>query len=320
MASVSKEQSRELLKESQATTQALDHEVPANTHEASTEEHEAEVSHEATLFAEPMYHVGNFAITNALVTSWVAVAIIVLLAVMLRKKLATIPKGIQNVFELFIEGALSLCDQVTGDRNISQKIFPIVSSVFFFILINNWMGLIPGVGSFGYIQTHDGHDVFVPFLRGGTADLNTTLALGLISVIGSNIFGIISIGAWKMFNKYININALLEIPKKVLKDPVVLVTAPINIFVGLIEIVGEIAKIASLSLRLFGNVFAGEVLLGAMSALMAYFVPLPFIFMEVLVGFIQALIFSMLTMVYFTIAAQDHSHDEHHEGEMHPAH
>ena len=310
MSAVSTNQVKELVAEN------ADHaveEVFVDSHEASSEEG-GEVAHEATLFAEPLFHVGNFQITNALITSWFAVVIIVVMAISLRKKLSTIPKGIQNVFEIFVDGALSLCDQVTGNRAISEKIFPIVSSIFFFVLVNNWMGLLPGVGSFGYIQNHDGHDVFVPFLRGGTADLNTTLAVAFISVIGANIFGVFTIGAWKMFNKFININALLEIPKKIFKEPVVLVTAPINFFVGLIEIVGEIAKVASLSLRLFGNVFAGEVLLGAMSALVSYFVPLPFIFMEILVGFIQALIFSMLTMVYFTIAAQDHSHDDHEEG------
>lgn len=291
------------------------HATEAGVEIVAQEVHEeaAEVSHEATLFAEPMYHVGNFVITNALMTSWIAVAIIVVLATMLRKKLSTIPRGIQNVFEIFVEGGLSLCDQVTGSRLISTKVFPIASSLFFFILVNNWMGLLPGVGSFGYIQNHDGHDVFVPFLRGGTADLNTTLAIAIVSVVGANIFGIVSIGAWKMFNKFINVKAILDIPKKVLKDPSIIIVAPINVFVGLIEIIGEFAKIASLSFRLFGNVFAGEVLLGAMSVLMSYFVPIPFLFMEILVGFIQALIFTILTLVYFTIAAQDHDHDEHEE-------
>ena len=100
---------------------------------------------------------------------------------------------------------------------------------------------------------------------------------------------------------------------KVRKEPTVIIMAPVMFFVGLIEIVGEVAKIASLSFRLFGNVFAGEVLLASMGALFAYGLPIPFLFLEVLVGFIQALIFSMLTLVYFTIAAEDHdAHDEGH--------
>ncbi len=129
------------------------------------------------------------------------------------------------------------------------------------------------------------------------------------------MFGIVSIGAWKMLNKYLNFKALGSIFTKIRKDPVIILVAPITFAVGVIETVGEGAKIASLSFRLFGNVFAGEVLLASMSAMVAYLVPLPFLFLEVFVGMIQAFIFAILTVVYFTIAAQDH--DEHHDGE-HP--
>ena len=114
------------------------------------------------------------------------------------------------------------------------------------------------------------------------------------------------------FNKYINISAILSIFTKVRKDPSILIVAPITVFVGLLELLGEFAKIASLSFRLFGNVFAGEVLLASMAAIFAFVVPGPFLFLEVFVGLIQALIFSLLATVYFTIASQDHSeHDEH---------
>jgi F-type H+-transporting ATPase subunit a len=153
---------------------------------------------------------------------------------------------------------------------------------------------------------------FIPFLRSGTADLNTTLAIAVISVIGANIFGIFMIGGWKMFNKFINIKVLGTLFTKIKKDPVVILVAPITFAVGLIEIVGEFAKMASLSLRLFGNVFAGEVLLASMGAMVAYFVPIPFLLLEVGVGMIQAFIFAVLTTVYFTIAAQDHDHEEEH--------
>ncbi len=270
--------------------------------------------HEITLFAEPLFHVGNFQITNALLTSWVAVFIVVVVALTLRFKLKKIPSKIQHVFEIVVDGALSLCDQVTNDRVLSLKVFPYVISVFFFILINNWMGMLPGVGSIGQVVREGGESVFVPFLRGATADVNTALALGLLSVVGSNLFGIITIGAWKTFNKYVNLKALGSIPFKVRKDPSVLIVAPITFFVGLLEVVGEVAKVASLSFRLFGNVFAGEVLLMSMAALVKFLVPAPFLFLEVFVGLIQALIFSLLSLVYFTIASQDHSeHDEHEE-------
>jgi F-type H+-transporting ATPase subunit a len=155
----------------------------------------------------------------------------------------------------------------------------------------------------------------VPFLRGGTADVNTTIALAIMAVIGANVFGIFSIGIWKIFNKYVNLKALGQIFTNIKKDKTVIIVAPITFFVGLLELIGEFAKIASLSFRLFGNVFAGEVLLASMAALFAYILPVPFLFLEILVGVIQALIFSMLLVVYFTISATDHDHEHHEEGE-----
>ncbi len=265
--------------------------------------------HKPTIFAETIFSVGSFNITNAILTSWVALIIIVAVSIILRTKMKKIPGTFQLLFEHLLEGALSLGDQVTGDRKLTERALPIALTIFVFVLINNLLGIFPGVGSIGQLVSHGGHTILIPFLRGGTADVNTTLALSLIAVIGANIFGIISIGLWNSFNKFINLKALGKIFTKVRKDPTTLIVAPITFFVGLIEIIGEIAKVASLSFRLFGNVFAGEVLLSAMAAIFAYGTPIPFLFLEILVGTIQAFIFSILTMVYFTIASQDHDHD-----------
>jgi F-type H+-transporting ATPase subunit a len=270
-----------------------------------------EVEHGATLFAEPVIQTPYFSITNALLTSWVAVLVIVIISFVIRKNLKKVPGKLQHAFEFLIEGALSLCDQVTGNRSLSKKIFPLAFSIFLFVLVNNWLGLLP-IGALGVVQTHEGVQTFVPFLRSGTADVNTTLAFGLMVVIGANIFGVVAIGIWKFFNKFINLKALANAAKNVRKEPTQLLVGPITFFVGLLEIIGEIAKVASLSFRLFGNVFAGEVLLLSMTLIFAYGLPIPFIFLEVLVGVIQALIFAMLTLVYFTIASQDHeAHDGH---------
>lgn len=268
--------------------------------------------HEATLYAEQILHIGPLPVTNALLTSWASVLVIVILSVLIRYNLKKIPGKFQQGLELIYENGLVLADQVTNNRKKSKKIFPIVIAIFFFVLINNWFGIMP-LGGFGIIETHNGISAFIPFLRSGTADINGTIALAVTSVVGANIFGIFSLGAWKMFNKFVNIKALLNIPSQIRKNPTVLLVAPITFFVGLIEIIGEFAKIASLSFRLFGNVFAGEVLLASMAALVAYFVPIPFLFLEILVGVVQALIFSMLTLVYFTVASDDHEepHDEH---------
>lgn len=256
--------------------------------------------HEHTLYAEPVFKIGDFPVTNSLLTSWVAVFFILILALVIRLKLKKVPAVFQSFMEAVIEGAYNMMDMVTGDRQKSQKIFPVIFSIFIFILINNWLGLFPGLGSITYHET--------PLFRGGTADLNTTLALAIFSVLGANIFGVIIVGGWNYFNKFINLKTLLAIPGKLRHEPTAVLVNPITFFVGLIEIVSEIAKVASLAFRLFGNIFAGEVLLASISAMMAWGVPLPFMFLEIIVGLIQALIFSVLTLVYFTIASTEHEH------------
>lgn len=270
--------------------------------------HSEEVSHEHTLFAEPIGQIGNFTITNSLLTSGIALIIILSLGIVFRARLSLVPKKLQSIVELVLEQFLEIFDGVTGSRERSIKIAPFVMSFFVLILINNWLGLIPGVGSIGQIALHDGHQTFIPYLRGATADLNTTLALASIAVVASHIFGVMAVGAWTYLNKFINIKALLEIPKKVWKEPTVLLINPVKAFVGLIEIIGEGAKVVSLSFRLFGNIFAGEVLLATMASIMAFAVPIPFMFLEVIVGLIQALIFAILVLIYVSISTSAEEH------------
>ena len=265
-----------------------------------TEAHE-EIIHEHTLFAEPIFNFGDFYVTNSLMNSWLVVLIILIISLSLKSRIKAIPEGIQNVFEMIIEKFLEIFDSITGSRSRSLKFFPLVFSFFIFILLSNWMGLLPGVGSIGQVVSEYGHNIFVPYFRGGTADLNTTLALAIIGVVASHIFGVVALGLWNYFNKFVNIKAFLEIPKKIMKDPAIIIVNPIKAFVGLIEIIGEAAKVASLSFRLFGNVFAGEVLLASMSAILAFGLPIPFMFLEIIVGLIQALIFAMLILAYLTM-------------------
>lgn len=272
-----------------------------------TETH-SEIVHEHTLFAEQIFHVGAFTVTNSLFNSWLVVLIVLAVSLFLKSKISAIPKGFQNVMEMIIEWFLGVFDSVTGSREKSLKFFPLVFSFFIMILLSNWMGLLPGVGSVGQVISEHGEKIFIPYFRGGTADLNTTLALAIIGVVASHIFGVVAIGAWNYLNKFINIKAFLEIPKKVIKDPAVLIVNPIKAFVGLVEIVGEIAKVASLSFRLFGNIFAGEVLLASMAAILAFGLPIPFMFLEIVVGLIQALIFAMLILAYLTMSTSAEEH------------
>jgi F-type H+-transporting ATPase subunit a len=269
-----------------------------------------EVSHETTLFAEPIAHIGGLTITNSLIMSWITVVILVFFFVLVGKKIKKIPRGIQNIFEILLEKSLELADSVTGERKKSEKFLPITLALFLFILVNNWLGLFPAVGTVGFNESEGGHSVFVPLFRGGTADINTTLALALFAVVASHVMGVLTIGIWKHMNKFFNLEVFAAIPGKIKKDVSVVLVNPIKAFVGIVEFIGEIAKVASLSFRLFGNIFAGEVLLASMMALFAYFLPLPFMFLEIIVGIIQALIFAMLTLVFMTIATEAHG-EEH---------
>ena len=271
-------------------------------------ENNTEIQHESTLFAEPIFKIGNFTVTNSLLNSWIVVCILVVVCVLAGRKIKKIPKGIQNVFEILLEQALNLADSITGSRKKSEKFLPIALTLFLFILVNNWLGLLPGVGTIGFVQQEETGRFFIPLFRGATADINTTLALALFSVLASHVLGIIFVGSWKHVNKFFNMKAIAEIPGKIKKDATIVLVNPIKAFVGIIEIIGEVAKVASLSFRLFGNIFAGEVLLASMMAIFAFILPLPFIFLEILVGMIQALIFSILTLVYMSIATNAEEH------------
>lgn len=267
-----------------------------------------EIQHETTLFAEPVFELAGFSVTNAFLNSTATLIILVVFFILIGKKMKQVPKGMQNVFEIILEESLKLADSITGDRKKSKKFLPLVLTLFLFILVNNWLGLIPGVGTIGFIGGHDGESMFIPLFRGGTADLNLTLALALISVVVSHVLGVISVGAWTYLNRFVNFKVLMEIPRKFKKDPTVLFINPIQAMVGILEIVAEFAKIASLSFRLFGNIFAGEVLLVSMMGIAAYFLPLPFLFLEIFVGFIQALVFAILVLVFMSMSTASHEH------------
>jgi F-type H+-transporting ATPase subunit a len=206
------------------------------------------------------------------------------IAITLRNKLKTVPGILQNIAEVVLEGALGLMDTVLGDRKKSEKYLPIVLTIFLFVLFSNWFGLVPGVGS---IMVGHGADA-VPLLRSPASDLNFTLALALIAVTMVNVFGVAAMGIGERISVFFNFSS------------------PLKFFVGILELISEFARIISFTFRLFGNVFAGEVLLAIMALLVPYLVPLPFMFLEIFVGFIQAFIFGMLTLVFVALAVTPH--------------
>ena len=255
--------------------------------------------HIPTLAPEAIFHIGNLNITNTMINAWIAIVIFLILGIFIKRSISLKPGKLQNASEFFLDTLLGYFDQVTGDRKKTIRFLPIVGAIFFFILLSNWLGLLPGTGSITV-----GHNML---LRPANTDLNLPLAMALVSVIGSHLYAFATIGVFTHLGKFVQIKNVFKSFKK---GPIAVLTAIIEFGVGLIEIVSEVAKVISLSLRLFGNIFAGEVLISVISALVAALVPTPFMLLEVLVGVIQAAVFAMLTLVYMTVATSAPHGDE----------
>jgi len=245
-----------------------------------------------SLAAEKITEICGLPITNSMIMTWVAGVLLIIIAFFATKKMSLVPRGIQNVMEMIIEFLFNTVNDVIGDREQTKKYFPLLATIFLFIITNNWLGLLPGIGTIGYYETIHGEEVLVPILRSGNADLNMTFALAIVTIFAVQIFGIIAIGFFKYSGKFFNFKN------------------PINTFVGFLELVSEISRMISFAFRLFGNIFAGEVLLTVIAVIMPYIAPLPFFGLELFVGAIQALVFTMLALVFIKMAITDHA-EEH---------
>lgn len=233
-----------------------------------------------SLVAEPIFHLGPFSVTNSMLVSWLVTLVLILFAKAATKEIRVIPKRLQNLAEMMIDGLLTFFEGVAGKH--AREFFPLVTTFFIFILFSNWSGLLPGVGTIGFYAHEHGKEVFIPLLRGATADLNTTFALALVSVLSIHYFAFKHLGSSQyIFSRFVN---------------------PI----GILELMADVAKVLSFSFRLFGNIFAGEVLLTVIAALMPILAPLPFIGLEVFVGLIQSLVFTMLTLIFLNTAVETH--------------
>jgi F-type H+-transporting ATPase subunit a len=250
--------------------------------------------------AEPVFRLGGLTVTNSMLNGWIATGLLLLVCLLLRRRLRERPKGMQLVAETVVDGLLGLFDKVTGDREASKRLFPVAGSLFIFILLSNWLGLVPGTGSVGVWHEMNGEPELVPLLRPATSDLNLTIAMALFVVVGSQAAAIRTLGLWTQLGKYFPMKPLGRAIFSL--RPAKIMTAIMEFVIGVIEFVGEGSKVASLSLRLFGNIFAGEVLLTSISSLVAYVAPLPFLGLELAVGALQAMFFAVLASVYFTLA------------------
>ncbi len=246
--------------------------------------------HIPTLAPDVLFTIGSVPITNTIINTWLAIIIFLVVGLVIKKSASLRPAKLQNFLEWIMESLFEYFDQVTGDRKKTIKFLPLVGSVFFFILLSNYLGLLPGTGSITWNNTM--------LLRPANTDLNLTVVMALTAVITSHIAGLFSVGLFTHLNKFIQIGTLI---KSLNKGPIAIITAVVEMVVGVIEIISEFAKVLSLSFRLFGNIFAGEVLLTVMSSMMAFLVPTPFMFLELFVGLIQAGVFAILTLVYLTV-------------------
>ena len=263
------------------------------------------------LASDKLFHIGGiFYITNTMLATWVTMLVLIVVSWLATRKMKLVPDGLQNVVELIIEMFYNFVESVAGDK--ARLLFPLAATLFFFIMLSNWMGLVPGYGSIWVAVGHgeDAHRYHL--LRSANTGLNTTLALAFISVVGTQIFGFKVLG-FRFIDRYLPIIPIIEFfkppPGKERPGGMELVIRIMNIIVGVLEFFAELIKLASFSFRLFGNIFAGEVLLFVMAFLVPYVVSLPFMGLELFVGLIQAYIFAILTLS-FSMAAVAH-HGEH---------
>ncbi|MCS6827397.1 MAG: F0F1 ATP synthase subunit A [Caldilinea sp.] len=295
------------------------------------------------LSGEPIFSTGPKWFTNSVLTTIIVDIVLILLALAVRFNLKEIPGAFQNFMEAIIEALYGLAESVAGKN--ASKFFPWVATIFLFVIISNWSGMLPGVGSIGFYHPTDKHDAhataldgdsarlfdnqlamvggsivlaplesaqkapaaaegehgkFIPLFRAPSADLNVTFALAISTMVMVQIWGVRFLGG-SYFRKFFNFSG----PNPFMKG--------INGFVGILELVSEFSRVIAFGFRLFGNVFAGEIVLATMAFLIAFLLPVPFYVLELFVGFVQALVFMMLALVFFHMATISHgSHDEHH--------
>ncbi len=260
---------------------------------------------------ETLFNIGPFPITNTLLMSVISALIVLGFFWLALRNPRIIPTPLQNLAEWMCQLLLNLCEEVAGKVN-GRRFFPWVASIFLIVLVSNWWEVIPGVGSIGtisnkvpgcpqHVQTvmgiflvdHNSSNCIIPWLRPPSTDLNFTLALAVISVIATQVYGFMVLGPRLQLGRYFSLK----------EGPMILV-------VGMLELILEPLRIISLSFRLFGNLFAGDVLLLVIGYLLPFVGAIPFYFLEVFVGFIQAFVFAFLTLIFMTLGTTSHGHED----------
>ncbi len=260
--------------------------------------------------AETVFHIGGFAVKNSMIGMWITILFLVLFSWAVTRRMKVIPGRLQSIFESILGWLYDLCCSVAGPEN-GRRFFPIVATIFLLVGFNAWFGLIPGFGSIT-IHTEEG---VVPLIRAANTDLNTPLAIAIVSFVFVEFTALRTLGI-KYMKKFLNFGEFNRAVGMIFKGKVGsglfgLFTGVINIFTGLLEGLAEFIRIISLTFRLFGNMTAGEILLLVVAFLLPFVVPVVFYGLELLIGFIQALIFSGLTLIYVAVAVTPHEEEAH---------
>lgn len=236
---------------------------------------------------ETLDHFYGLPITNSYLTSLIVIILFIILAIYYRAQTQAKKKnGFYYLMTALLHGLHGFFKSLVGDK--VDTFFHLFAGLFLYILLQNWFGLLPGVGSITIRVIEQGTVHWYPLLRGATADLNTTLALAIVSFSVTQYVGVKYLGFKNYISKFINF------------------TNPLNFVIGIFELISEFSRIISFSFRLFGNIFAGEVMLTIIAFLVPFVIPFPFLIMEIFVGFLQAFVFVMLTAVFINLAISHH--------------
>ena len=237
---------------------------------------------EISIAAEPIFHIGSFPVTNTLLMSWIVMAILIVFALVVNRRLKLHPGKIQNAFEMVVEYIWDFMAEMLESKKLAKRFFPLIATLFLFIWVANMIEFTPGIGS--VVIHEEGHSAAIPLLRSMNTDLNVTVALAIVAFLVIEVSGFLLLGFFKYGSKFINFGS------------------PMKFFIGLIEMVSELGRLLSFSFRLFGNIFAVEVLIVVIAAFVPFFLPIPFMAFELFVGTIQAAIFALLTLSFIKIA------------------
>jgi F-type H+-transporting ATPase subunit a len=264
---------------------------------------------EPSLPSETIFHIFSFPVTNTIIATWITMLVLVGLAVTVSRRVKIIPGRLQSIFEGILGWVYDLCTSIAGEKD-GRKFFPLIATVFLFVIVNALLALLPGFNS---LIIHEG-DAAIPVLRGANTDINTTFALAIVVFLVFEYFGWRRLG-FHYIKKFIVVGDIGHGFKQIFKGNkqggMTIFSGAMVAIAGLLEGLSDFIRIISLTFRLLGNMIAGEIVILSFYFLAPFFVPNIMYVFELLFGFLQALVFASLTMVYITLAVAPHEEGEH---------